>query len=39
MRLDPSVAADLFTRISVEQQDRLFGRLPVELVATLILPK
>jgi NitT/TauT family transport system ATP-binding protein len=36
LRLDPSVAADFFTRISAEQQDRLFGHLPTDLAARVV---
>jgi NitT/TauT family transport system ATP-binding protein len=36
LRLDPSVAADFITRISAEQQDQLFVRLPIELAARVV---
>jgi NitT/TauT family transport system ATP-binding protein len=40
LRLDPSVAADFFTEIPIDQQGRLFRRLPIEFAARLaeILP-
>ena len=34
-RLDPSVAADLFLEIPVEQREMLFRRLPIDLAARL----
>src|SRR5580700_4668602 len=36
LRLDLSVAADFFTRVSTEQQDQLFSRLPIELAARVV---
>ncbi|HXA49408.1 MAG TPA: ATP-binding cassette domain-containing protein, partial [Candidatus Acidoferrum sp.] len=35
LRIDPSVAADLFIEIPAEQQARLFGRLPIEYAAAV----
>src|ERR1035438_10544410 len=34
-RLDPSIAADLFLEIPVEQREMLFRRLPIDLGAML----
>ncbi|MGA2713120.1 MAG: AAA-associated domain-containing protein [Bryobacteraceae bacterium] len=36
LRLDPSVAADFFARISAEQQDQLFAQLPIEFAARVV---